>query len=172
MKKIFFAVAASMSLAVMAQETPKVLKTTFSKKALEQKVTTLEGKHTQIKDILEKHKGKIVVLDFWASWCSDCVKAMPKAKELVQKNPDVDFIYLSLDRNETAWKKGIEKHHIENLYNYWFSSGWKNDFNNDIDLNWIPRYIVVNQNSGIAKYYAITPDDPSIQQTIDQLSKN
>ena len=53
--------------------------------------------------------------------------------------------------------------------NYWFASGWKNDFNNYIDLNWIPRYMVIDQKSDIAKYYAISPEDPKIQATIDKL---
>jgi thiol-disulfide isomerase/thioredoxin len=112
-----------------------------------------------------------LVIDLWASWCRDCLKAMPKAKELEDKNPNVKFIFLSLDRNEEAWKKGLEKHDMTQKENYWFHVGWKNDFNNYIDLNWIPRYLVVNQKSGIAKYYAISPEDPEIQKTIDELSK-
>ena len=101
----------------------------------------------------------------------DCLNAMPKAKELEEKNPDVNFVFLSLDRNLDAWKKGLEKHEMTSKENYWFSEGWKNNFNNYIDLNWIPRYLIINQKSGIAKYYAITPDDPEIQKTIDELSK-
>jgi hypothetical protein len=69
----------------------------------------------------------------------------------------------------------MEKRHGKTQYankeNYWFNEGWKNNFNNYIDLNWIPRYLVINQKSEIAKYYAITPEDPEIQKTIDELSK-
>jgi hypothetical protein len=69
----------------------------------------------------------------------------------------------------------MEKRHRKTQYankeNYWFNEGWKNNFNNYIDLNWIPRYLVINQKSEIAKYYAITPEDPEIQKTIDELSK-
>ena len=94
-----------------------------------------------------------------------------QAKELEEKNANINFVFLSLDRNFEAWKKGIEKHNMQTKENYWFNEGWKNNFNNYIDLNWIPRYIVVNQKSEIAKYYAITPEDPEIQKTIDELSK-
>ena len=65
-----------------SQEVPKVLKTKFSKEALAQKVQDENGKETSIKDILQKHKGKVVVLDFWAGWCRDCLKAFPKANFL------------------------------------------------------------------------------------------
>ena len=47
----------------------------------------------------------------------------------------------------------------------------KNRFNNYIDLNWVPRFIVISQEGGIAKYYAISPDDPELELTIDRLTK-
>ena len=171
MKKLIIVLSFLFANFTIAQEVPKVLKTTFSKEALAQKVTNVSGKTITISKILEEHKGKILVLDLWASWCRDCLNAMPKAKELEEKNPDVNFVFLSLDRNLDAWKKGLEKHEMTSKENYWFSEGWKNNFNNYIDLNWIPRYLIINQKSGIAKYYAITPDDPEIQKTIDELSK-
>ena len=171
MKKLIVVFSFLFANFTIAQEVPKVLKTTFSQEALAQKVTNVSGKTITISKILEEHKGKILVLDLWASWCRDCLNAMPKAKELEEKNPDVNFVFLSLDRNLDAWKKGLEKHEMTSKENYWFSEGWKNNFNNYIDLNWIPRYLIINQKSGIAKYYAITPDDPEIQKTIDELSK-
>ena len=171
MKKLIIVLSFLFANFTIAQEVPKVLKTTFSKEALAQKVTNVSGKTITISKILEEHKGKILVLDLWASWCRDCLNAMPKAKELEEKNPEVNFVFLSLDRNLDAWKKGLEKHEMTSKENYWFSEGWKNNFNNYIDLNWIPRYLIINQKSGIAKYYAITPDDPEIQKTIDELSK-
>lgn len=171
MKKLIVVLSFLFANFTIAQEVPKVLKTTFSKEALAQKVTNVSGKTITISKILEEHKGKILVLDLWASWCRDCLNAMPKAKELEEKNPEVNFVFLSLDRNLDAWKKGLEKHEMTSKENYWFSEGWKNNFNNYVDLNWIPRYLIINQKSGIAKYYAITPDDPEIQKTIDELSK-
>ena len=155
----------------VSQQVPKVLKTKFSKEALAQKVQDENGKETSIKDILNRHKGKVVVLDFWAGWCRDCLKAFPKAKELEANNPNIDFVFLSLERSKEDFDKSLERFEMKDKENYWFSTGWKNDFNNYIDLNWIPRYIVVDQKSGIAKYYAISPNDPEIQSTIDKLIK-
>ena len=171
MKKLITAFLLTSFLTGFSQEVPKILKTKFSKEALAQKVTDVNGNTVTISKILKDHRGKILVIDLWASWCRDCLNAMPKAKELEANNPKVDFVFLSLDRNFDAWKKGLEKHEMQNKENYWFSEGWKNNFNNYIDLNWIPRYLVINQKGGIAKYYAILPDDPEIQKTINELSK-
>lgn len=170
MKKYIVFVFVFLSAAFFAQDVPKVLKTSFSKDALAQTITMENGEKTTMSKIFDQHKGKILLVDLWASWCGDCVKAMPEAEKLKANNPSIDFIYLSLDRKEDAWKKGIEKHNLSNSENYWFAAGWKNDFNNYIDLNWIPRYMVINQKGGIAKYYAILPQDPDIQKTIDKLT--
>jgi len=154
-----------------SQEVPKVLKTKFSKEALAQKLQDTNGKEISMTEILKQHKGKVVILDFWAGWCRDCLKAFPKAKELEEKNPNVNFVFLSLERSKDGFLKSLDKHEMTNKENYWFASGWKNDFNNYIDLNWIPRYIIVDQKSDIAKYYAISPEDPEIQTTIDKLTQ-
>lgn len=152
-----------------AQEIPKVLKTSFSKEALQQKLENEDGKKVTIQDILDQHKGKVVVIDFWAGWCRDCLKALPKAQELEKNNPNIDFVFLSLERSKEGFDKSLERFDMKDKDNYWFASGWKNDFNNYIDLNWIPRYMVIDQKSDIAKYYAISPEDPEIQTTINTL---
>jgi len=154
-----------------SQKTPDISKTEFSKEALSQKLENEDGKSITIQDILNQHKGKILVIDFWAGWCRDCLKAFPKALELEKNNPNVDFVFFSLDRSKEGFDKSIERFNMKEKENYWFSTGWKNDFNNYIELNWIPRYMVIDQQSQIAKYYAISPEDPEIQATIDKLLK-
>jgi len=154
-----------------SQKVPDVLKTKFSDEALAQEIITENGDSVTIKDIFEKHKGKVFILDFWAGWCPDCINALPKAKELEKNNPDISFVFLSLDRSKEGFHKSIEKYSMKGRENYWFEVGWKNNFNNYVDLNWIPRYMVIDQKGDIAKYYAIVPDDPDIQKTIDRLTK-
>jgi len=160
-----------LSVALSAQKVPAILKTSFSNEALAQKIVSQKGKKLSINEVLAQHKGKILIIDFWASWCRDCILALPKTTELIDKNPSVQFVYFSLDRSMEQWERGLEKYHIADKENYWFDEGWKNNFNNYIDLNWVPRFLVVDQTGGIAKYYAIHPDDPEIQQTLDRLTQ-
>jgi thiol-disulfide isomerase/thioredoxin len=154
-----------------AQKTPQVLKTKFSKEALNQKLEDENGKSTSVQEILDQHKGKVLVIDFWAGWCRDCLQVLPKAEELEKNNPNIDFIFFSLERSKEKFDSSLERFNMKKKENYWFAEGWKNGFNNYIDLNWIPRYMVIDQKSGIAKYYAISPEDPEIQKTIDKLLK-
>ena len=153
------------------QKAPTVLKTKFSKEALAQKLQDEDGKSLSMQQIFNKYKGKVLVLDLWAGWCRDCLEVMPEVHDLQEKNPDVQFLFLSLDRTKDSFDKNLEKYNLKDKENYWFADGWKNNFNNYIDLNWIPRYLIVDQKDNIAKYYAITPKDPEIQLTLNKLLK-
>lgn len=171
MKKLLLLLMMGIFGSGFSQQAPKVLKKTFSKAALAQKLENEEGKTVTIQQILDQHKGKVLVIDFWAGWCRDCLNALPKAKELEANNTDIDFVFLSLDRSKEGFGKSLERFDMKDKENYWFATGWKNDFNNYVDLNWIPRYMVIDQKSAIARYYAISPEDPEIQSTINKLLK-
>ena len=145
----------------------KAQKKEFSKEALAENVVAMDGSEVSFQSILDKYKGKTVVLEFWASWCSDCVKAMPKIKELQQKNPDVVYVFFSCDKTFDKWKEGIEKHELKGDH-YLVKDGMKGTFGKSVDLDWIPRYIVVNKKSKISLYRAIETDFELIQKTLNE----
>ncbi|MEW6208130.1 MAG: redoxin domain-containing protein [Acidobacteriota bacterium] len=64
---------------------------------------------------LERFKGKVVLLDFWATWCKPCMFEMPDIKKLWRKYSADQFIVIgiSLDRSEDALRSYIEKEGIE-----------------------------------------------------------
>ena len=57
---------------------------------------------------------KLILLDFWASWCGPCIKEMPVLVELYKKYKDkgLEIISISTDNDELQWKKAIEKHNM------------------------------------------------------------
>lgn len=170
MKKLLILVAICSIFGLNAQKPPQDVKTNFTKEVLSQKIISFEGKKQTIAEVLKPFEGKILIIDFWASWCKDCILALPKTEELKAKNPNVDFVYFSLDRSHEQWKKGLEKYGIAGQKNYWFDEGWKNKFNDYIELNWVPRFLVVDQTGKIAHYYAISPEDPELIKTIQTLT--
>jgi thiol-disulfide isomerase/thioredoxin len=139
--------------------------TTFSKEALNDTFVTLQGESITFKDILEAHKGSTLVIDIWASWCKDCVGGMPKVKELQKEHPEVTYIFLSLDKTQKSWKKGIEKYKVEGNH-YFMQSGWKGPFGTFVGLDWIPRYMVVDKDGQIKLFKAVEADDTKIKRIL------
>ena len=142
----------------------------FSSKSKKQKLTTLEGKEVSFGDVLNQYKGKTIVLEVWASWCSDCVKAMPKVKELQDNNPNVVLKKKKMDKVVDKWKAGIEKHELKGEH-FWANDEkmMKGAFGKSIDLDWIPRYIVIDKEQNVVIYRAIETDFEKINTTLKTL---
>ena len=162
MKKILLTLAV-VALSISCQAQKK-----FAKEALAEKLVALNDKEVSFGDILGGFKGKTVVIELWASWCSDCVKAMPKLRELQKANPDVDYLFLSLDKTPEKWREGIEKHELKGTQ-YLVKDGMKGVFGKAIDLDWIPRYIIVDRTGNIVLYRAIETDFAKINETLKSL---
>lgn len=165
MKKIISAVVL---FALISCGDSGVQKNAFSKEALAEKLIALDGSSISFENILKKHKGKKIVLEGWASWCGDCVKAMPKLKQLQSDHADTEFVFISFDKTNEKWKEGIEKHSLEGDH-YWVADGMKGSFGKSVDMDWIPRYIVVDQQGNVALYRAIETDFEKINATLKDL---
>jgi thiol-disulfide isomerase/thioredoxin len=48
-------------------------------------------------------RGKIVVLDFWATWCNPCLRAMPRLEQLARAHPDIVVLAINIDDPGEAW---------------------------------------------------------------------
>ena len=137
----------------------------FSEEALNDAFETLEGETLQFKDILKAHKGKTILIDVWASWCGDCLRGMPKVKELQEKHKDVSYVFLSLDRGQEAWKRGIAKYDVRGDH-YYMLSGRKGPFASFTNLDWIPRYMVIDPKGKIKVFRAVEADDNAILKAL------
>lgn len=164
MKKILSII----SLAIFTLSCSQAQETEFKKEALENIMVDTENQSIAFKDILKKYEGKTIVIDIWASWCSDCIAGMPKVKALQENNPDVTYLFISMDKNYEAWTKGIKKYDVQGEH-YLVEDGMKGVFGKSVKLNWIPRYMIVDKTGKIALFKAIEADDNKIIETLNAL---
>ncbi len=149
------------------KEEKKEIPTNFTEAALNDTMTALDGTKIQFKEILEKYKGNPIVIDVWASWCTDCVKGMPKVHELQAQFPNAVYLFLSYDKTPESWKEGIEKYEVKGEHYFLGRSEWKGGtFSESIELDWIPRYMLVDKESNIAFYYAKEADNEELIATL------
>ena len=142
----------------------------FNTTALTQQFSKLDGSTISFQEILDNNKGKNILIDVWASWCPDCIKAIPSIQTIKTNFPEVAFINLSLDKTTEAWKEGIEKYNISGEH-YFLGDDkrMKSDFGQAIELNWIPRYIVVNKQGEIALFNATEKNLTEIADLLNNL---
>jgi thiol-disulfide isomerase/thioredoxin len=164
MKKIISLLTLALSLVACAQPN----ETEFKKEALENVMLTTSNDKITFQEILKKYEGQTLVVDVWASWCSDCIKGMPKVKALQEKYPDATYLFISMDKTYEAWLAGIEKYEV-NGEHYMATDGMKGIFGKAINLDWIPRYMVVDKEGKIALYKVIEADDEKLIKTLESL---
>ncbi|MFA7445775.1 MAG: TlpA disulfide reductase family protein [Flavobacteriaceae bacterium] len=171
MKKtiVILSLFACLSCKNETQSEQTATKTEFPQQALAQNMTALDGTTITLEQILETYQGKPILIDVWASWCPDCIAGIPKLEKLQQEFPEVTYLFLSYDRDDESWKNGIEKYNVTGEH-YLIQSEWKGgDFRKHIDLDWIPRYMVIDKDGKIALYRAIEADDQNLISTLKEL---
>lgn len=104
-------------------------------------------------------RGKVVVVDVWATWCHSCLQRMPHFLELRQQwsqRQDIAFVTLSIDRNKSfqAWLNAIEKHQIKGTINWRADVEGGSSFESDYKIVGIPRYFVLDAEGRIVSLYA------------------
>lgn len=63
----------------------------------------LTGKQVSLSDF----RGKVVVLDFWATWCVPCVSSFPAMQKMVKKHPEVSFLFIATDEQPDGALKRV-----------------------------------------------------------------
>lgn len=73
-------------------------------------VTTLDGKKISLDDL----QGKVVLIDFWATWCGPCREALPHVKEIAKKfdGQPLTVLSISVDTDEEKWKTFVAKNEM------------------------------------------------------------
>ena len=90
----------------------KMKATAVGQKFTDFEMATPDGKPVKLSDYVGK--GKVVLIDFWASWCGPCRREMPNLVEAYAqyKNKGFEIVGVSLDQSGEAWKDAIEKLNI------------------------------------------------------------
>lgn len=161
MKKLILIIT-TILLINCSTETP----TQFSDKALNDTFTSINNTELTFKEIITKYKGKKIVIDIWASWCGDCIKGMPKVVQLQKEYPNVVYLFLSLDKTIQGWKSGIKKYHVKGEH-YFIKSGWEGDFGSFVNIDWIPRYMLIDAQGKIALFKTVNANDPKIKDALE-----
>ncbi len=126
-----------------------------------------DGKTIKLSDL----RGKIVLIDFWASWCGPCRKESPNVVKMYKKYQSKGFTVLSvsLDEDINAWKGAIQKdgliwpNHVSDL------KGWNSAMPSLYGFEAIPFTVLVNREG---KIIGKELRGEKLEQKLEQVFKN
>lgn len=125
-------------------------------------LTNIDGDEVSLDD----YRGKVVYLDFWASWCGPCLQQIPYAKELKTRMADQEdlvFLYVSVDTDEEAWRNMVADREIEGVHVN--VPGFSHEVPQSYNLRGVPTFYVIGRDG---KIFDNRPPRPS-QENVDEV---
>jgi thiol-disulfide isomerase/thioredoxin len=118
---------------------------------------------------LKDLRGKLVYIDFWATWCGPCRLEAPHYVKLQKeyKGKDVTFVSISIDEDKNSWLKSVQEEKSECI-SLIANSGWNSDVSKAYQIQGIPTFVLIDKDGKIITCSAPRPSSPDIRKTLDE----
>ena len=118
---------------------------------------------------LSKLKGKVVVVNFWATWCPPCRQELKVVeKELINRFKGKDFVFLPISRGEA--KKTVEAFRKQNGYTFPMGLDPKQAIYKKYASNYIPRNFVVGKDGKVI-YVSVGYEPKEFAEMVEVIEK-
>lgn len=129
----------------------------------------VEGKSLKMSQLIKQANARLYIIDFWATWCGPCIKEYEVLRKL-ELPADISIINLSVDKisNVENWKAKAKK--LNHKYSGLVDETKSNfEFIQMIELNDIPRYIVIDSKFNLISYEFSKPTDQNYIKNLSAL---
>jgi thiol-disulfide isomerase/thioredoxin len=115
-------------------------------KPLDLQFTAVDGRKVNVAEM----KGKVVLIDFWATWCGPCMAELPNVKAAYAKlNPKgFEIVGISFDQDKDKLEKTLKKEGMT-WVQYFDGEGWQNKFGELYGIKSIPAMWLVDKKGNL-----------------------
>lgn len=162
-KGIFMLLLILINISLSAQKAETLVKPGMEVPDFEVKM--FDGQTVQIKDL----KGKVVLLNFWATWCPDCIREMARVQtDIIDRFQGKEFVFLPISRQDSYEK--IKTFREKRGYTFPMGMDPDRKIYAQFATAVIPRNFVIDRNGKIC-YTEEGYDEASFQKLIAEIEK-
>ncbi|WP_375579777.1 TlpA disulfide reductase family protein [Marivirga tractuosa] len=116
-------------------------------------------------------KGKILLINFWATWCKPCIKEFPEENKLVEKYKDqpVEIVNICIDSEVEKWKSYLDKYNLKTT-NLYANGNWNEKLQKDFGIQGLPHSTLIDWNGKVVENKCRRASE-NIDLLIDELLK-
>lgn len=124
----------------------------------------------RLADLLDAHKGNVVLLDLWASWCAPCLAELPASAAAGRryKSKGLVVVYLSIDKEPQKWQQALKRLPKDGRH-FRFADTETAAFLREFEVTSIPRYVLIDRNGAVRYPDALRPSDPRFKAVLEKL---
>lgn len=126
----------------------------------------INGKKASLTDL----KGKIVLIDMWATWCGPCRAEEPHWEKLNEEfnGKPVAFVGVSVDQDKPKWDSYVKEKKLKGIQ---LHAGSDNELSNAYKVNSIPRYLLIDKAGNLITADSPRPSDPKLKALLEEWIK-
>jgi thiol-disulfide isomerase/thioredoxin len=160
----------NMDIASILIKSNNIIKESLEKgQDLKVNATPYVSKEKLMNAIISKYKGKVVLVDFWETWCGPCLRGMEDMKPLKNefKGKEIVFVYISsISSPKERWEAQIKAIGGEQ---YSFTKSESNYVGDSFDFKGVPSYLIYDKNGELKHKFTGFPGIEKMREMINEL---